>query len=61
VGERVVSGHAAYLLEVTRAAEEGAEAYRRGEDASACPYGPDDARRRYWVRGFRRAEDEAPE
>ncbi|MFE9645311.1 Rmf/CrpP fold protein [Streptomyces sp. NPDC006365] len=38
--------------QVVKALNEGAEAGRRGDRPSACPYKPADLRRSAWLRGY---------
>lgn len=40
--------------DITRAVDEGAEAGRRGDPPTACPYSRDSLLRGAWVRGYAR-------
>lgn len=40
--------------QLTRALNEGAEAGRRGDRPTTCPYKADDLRRSAWIRGYAR-------
>ncbi|MFE4205369.1 Rmf/CrpP fold protein [Streptomyces goshikiensis] len=45
--------------EIIRAQQEGAEAARRGDPATACPYGRDSILRTMWIQGYAAARREA--